>query len=371
MRNSSSERNRNDAHDGASKGQWIRVSRRHPCPICPKPDNCTVSEDGRAVWCGRVSEGSVRENNGGQYLHWLDGEQAVPMPPPRKQRDAAPVTKDWPKYARRLTQHSEQPRERLAAQLSLSPESLIQLQVGWNPFDAFWSFPERNGDGEIIGISARYTSGKKKRLAGSRAGLTYAEHWDTGDGSILLVEGGSDTAALITLGLTVVGRPSNNGGVELLIDLLEHVPHDRDIIVIGERDEKEDGKWPGKDGAIRTATRLAEELERPVAWSLPPDDAKDSRAWLQTMTVVPADRRADLFLSGLDPTLMRPPLTLPPIEVIGPVVDIGDWREQMLAARLQSLKHPGIYLDASRTGAGKSRVDFDTVLHLLNARSVV
>lgn len=377
MNDSSSRENGGDApatpprvcRHSAAQGSWIRVSRQQPCPICQKPDNCQVSEDGGAVWCGRVAEGSARENNGGQYLHWLDGERADPVPPPRKQRDAEPVTRDWPKYAQRLTQHAEQARERLAAQLGVSVESLVQLHVGWNSFNAFWSFPERNGDGAIIGVSARYTSSKKKRLSGSCAGLTHAEQWDTGDGPILLVEGGTDTAALLTLELTVVGRPSNSGGVEFLLDLLEHVHPDREIIVIGERDEKDDGRWPGRDGAIRTATRLAEELQRPVAWSLPPDHAKDSRAWLQAMAGVPTERRAELFLSGLDPKVIRPPLTLPPIEVIGPVVDIGDWREQMLEARLQSLKRPGIYLDASSTGAGKSRVDFEAILHLCGKES--
>src|SRR5262245_53494927 len=55
-----------------SDGKWSRVSRQHPCPICGKPDNCEVSADGRVVWCGRIPEGSLRQNAGGQFLHRLN-----------------------------------------------------------------------------------------------------------------------------------------------------------------------------------------------------------------------------------------------------------------------------------------------------------
>ena len=90
------------------------------------------------------------------------------------------------------------------------------------------------------------------------------------DGPILLVEGGSDTAALMDMGLAVIGRPGNIVPkklfpelVKLLAELL--ADNEREIIVIGENDEKPDGRWPGREGAISTATRLAEALDRTVA----------------------------------------------------------------------------------------------------------
>ena len=33
---------------------WHNVSRREPCPICQKPDWCTVSNDGMMCVCKRV-----------------------------------------------------------------------------------------------------------------------------------------------------------------------------------------------------------------------------------------------------------------------------------------------------------------------------
>ena len=50
---------------------WVRVSRERPCPICGKADNCSTSRDSSAVWCGRVSDGSIQSNAGGQFLHRL------------------------------------------------------------------------------------------------------------------------------------------------------------------------------------------------------------------------------------------------------------------------------------------------------------
>ena len=63
-------------------------------------------------------------------------------------------------------------------------------------------------DGRIIGINRRFRDGSKKHLKGTKRGLTYAEDWATTDGPILLPEGGSDTAALLTMGLAAIGRPS-------------------------------------------------------------------------------------------------------------------------------------------------------------------
>ncbi len=339
---------------------WVRVSRSAPCPICGKPDNCEVSRDGGVVWCGRVDEGALRQNAGGQFLHRLgDDRSFVPVvrpSHPTKRLKRAP-TKDWPAIAGRLAHNADEARAELAAQLGVSAAALDDLNVGWDPRQRFWSFPERDGDGQIIGINARHADGSKKRLYGGQSGLTYADRWDTGLGPILLVEGGSDTAALMTIGLSVVGRPSNTAGVKLLIDLLCDAAIDREIIVIGERDEKADGRWPGRDGAISTAKQLAEELGRTVAWSLCPDGAKDARGWMGSMPRLPKARMAALFVSGLETETVDPPVTLPTAPPQGPAVAIESWRDGMLQARIRSLSRPGYYLDASATGAGKTHVD--------------
>ena len=58
--------------------RWMRVSRKNPCPICHRPDNCNMSADGQLVFCGRVSDGSISENGGGQYLAIEVGQVDIP-----------------------------------------------------------------------------------------------------------------------------------------------------------------------------------------------------------------------------------------------------------------------------------------------------
>jgi hypothetical protein len=48
---------------------FVRVTRQNPCPICERPDWCSVADDGSIVICMRVSDGSVSETKNGGYLH--------------------------------------------------------------------------------------------------------------------------------------------------------------------------------------------------------------------------------------------------------------------------------------------------------------
>jgi hypothetical protein len=69
--------------------------------------------------------------------------------------------------------------------------------------------------------------------------------------------------------------------VGILAQFLRNVPADVKILVVGENDQRSDGTWPGRDGAVSTAGKLAETLERPIMWALTPGGAKDSREWLR------------------------------------------------------------------------------------------
>jgi len=339
---------------------WIRVTRDHPCPLCGKPDNCTVSRDGQMAWCGRIDQGSLRQNAGGQYLHRLDDSVSF-TPSPRPSKPKRTPRRDWPGTADRLYQQGQPARQELSRTLGVSPQALDDLRVGWDPNREFWSFPERDASGKIVGINARYRNDDKIRLTGSKTGLTYVGDWNLGCGPLFLPEGGTDTAALLTMGLAAIGRPSNLGGIKLLVELLTHFPKDREIIVLAERDQKPDGRWPGKDGAISTATQLTKHLKRLSYWAFPPDDAKDVRGWLNAMPDLPTDRLADLFLTGLLRNRCDPPLTIRSVQPTGQPRDLADWRREMLAARRKSIHQPGYYLDASTTGSGKTYVDVETL----------
>jgi hypothetical protein len=130
-----------------------------------------------------------------------------------------------------------------------------------------------------IGISTRRPDGTKRTLPGSRRGLTIPSGWDAGSEPVLLVEGPSDVLACTLAGLPCVGRPSNLGGVDLLVGLLPRVAAERPVIVVGENDRKDDGAWPGLAGAVAVAEQLGKQLRRPIRWAMPPEGSKDVRAW--------------------------------------------------------------------------------------------
>lgn len=294
----------------ASDG-WKSVSRQEPCPICQKPKNCTVSVDGGAVWCGQVSEGSKSQNYGGQFLHflreqddWKDRDWTLPVSLKRMPSEAR---RDFSSRAEEGFSHPDAPQKRveLAEELGVELRSLERLGIGWDSSkrnQGCWTAPERDAAGKVIRVSTRLRSGGKKFVFGSKRGLIYADDWQDGDGPILLVEGGSDTAALLSMELSVVGRPSDLGGVNLLAEMLREIPDKREIIVVGENDWRDHESltpsiqerhnpecefckscWPGKNGAIKTAEKLSQLLCRDVGWCLAPDDAKDARDWLRAM----------------------------------------------------------------------------------------
>jgi P4 family phage/plasmid primase-like protien len=61
----------------------------------------------------------------------------------------------------------------LAEDLGVSAESLERLGVGYNYAKSAFTFPERDHNGEVIGLSLRFTNGKKGTESGSKRGLTY------------------------------------------------------------------------------------------------------------------------------------------------------------------------------------------------------
>jgi replicative DNA helicase len=94
-------------------------------------------------------------------------------------------------------------------------------------------------------------------------------------------------------------------GVDNLALLLKDVPSERLIIVLGEWDPKENGTWPGCEGAKKVSNDLAQKLGRPIKWALPPKGSKDVREWVLAQRPAPdcADAWGDLgtrFLALLE-----------------------------------------------------------------------
>jgi len=302
-------------------------------------------------------------------------------------------------------QHRHQAK--LAEILGVSAEVLEQLGVGWRYgdvargkelHDGDWIYPMRDGSGQVVGVHRRLAKpflkdGKlvsKLMVLGSKLGLVYSpEHWHQGAGPILLPEGMSDVAALMTLHLSAVGRPNDQGGAEDIAQLLAGT--DRPIIVIGENDTKPSGRCPGREGAIKTAKNLAEGLQRPVMWAMVPDPAKDAREWMASalasgMTAEDAGRTLVALLLE-QATTIKPPPRDPILDgriSSAPEVPLEQLRATMFARMRQLVEPPllqrlrpteehpegqmrlvpGVHLNQHGTGIGKSRSALELAIEI-------
>ena len=298
-----------DRRNRRTENGWRRVSRNERCPVCDGPDNCCVSVDGSAVWCGRIQSGSVRQNAGGQFLHRLVDNRHWPADAPPVQRNPTwpastgrpSIPKDWGEMAKEFAEHPQavERRQELAERLAVDRSGLDRICAGWSSHYSCWTIPERDSNGNVIGLVRRYRDGRKRQWTGGSRGLTYVDDWQIDPGPVFLVEGASDVAACLSHGLCVVGRPSNVGGVGLLIELLRGLPIERQLIVVGENDYKPHNLlkpsvrerhrpdcpacsscWPGHFGAFRTARQLSDALQRDIDVMFPPIDRKDVRDML-------------------------------------------------------------------------------------------
>jgi hypothetical protein len=347
-------------HDKGESGFGPDVSPAYPCPACGKSDWCSWFNDGARVFCRRPSiSGRLggKPGRGGSTFRVADlpGGAAVrgPKSGPRKRKKTrrevvAETDNDryraqverWTDRARRAAAHllTESPERRceIAADLGLPAEALERIpglglhpprSHAWEPDRALEHFeaitcPERDADFRVIGLRARsivppderdeYPTAKVS-LSGSWAGLTMPATWTHGSAPLVIPEGMTDVLSLSAAGVACLGRPSNRGAIDLIADALrKHISVDRPVLWSGENDQKTDGSWPGdtRDAAAELA-RLA---GRPILYALPPDGAKDVRAWL-TARIGPkdsADARAEAGAALLQKLLAAAETLVPP-----------------------------------------------------------
>ncbi len=248
--------------------KWLRVSRSRPCPVCKRPDWCLVAPDGSAAICARTE--SDRRCGEAGYLHKLRDTGATYRRVQRTRTVAASIP------APAFTELSERYRraaiptmiERFALQLGVSTESLIRLAVGWD--GESWTFPMRNPAGNIVGIRRRLPNGRKLAAKGGKEGLFIPADLPA-SGLLLVSEGPTDTAALLTLGFAVIGRPSCLGGVRYCCELARGRP----AVVVADADD------PGRRGAEALANTLRVYC-LDVRVIVPPFASKDARDWVRS-----------------------------------------------------------------------------------------
>lgn len=279
-----------------------------PCPCCGASSRgCSATDDGLHLCRGEPSRDDWREISRGPdkagFRHYRRADEPRPERNGfhgngRRAAGGAGVSTtasrskpqpaiDWAALNAELVANlTQEDAADLAGSLRLPVEALAELEVGveWIGETRVFTFPEQNGRGETVGISRRYPDGTKRMIPGSRRGLSIPRSFRDRGGDTFVVEGSTCMLAGSAAGLRIVGRPSNVGGVEDLAELLAGIDRGREIVIVGERDQKPDGKWPGKEGAESTAKAIGEKLGRPVRVAFPPDGYKDAR-----------DRIADLI----------------------------------------------------------------------------
>ena len=251
--------------------EWLRTRKDRRCPVCGKPDWCSVAADGTAAHCMRIA--SDRPLTSGGWIHRLAETAAPPTPRPRrrerrKRLNVKTMFLPWWRGTPRGAISA------LAAALGVSAASLSRMPCAWAPEYEAWAFPMFDGERRPIGIRLR-SDIRKWAVTGSRNGL----FWPLGGlmgpaaGPLLVCEGPTDTAALLDLGFDAIGRPSCNGGAEY-VRLACRKLHRRDVVIVADADE------PGIDGADALARMLVCD-SRSVRVIQPVHPHKDVRAWVR------------------------------------------------------------------------------------------
>ncbi|HMF56750.1 MAG TPA: toprim domain-containing protein [Pyrinomonadaceae bacterium] len=133
----------------------------------------------------------------------------------------------------------------LAAELGVTADVLCALGCAWN--DQAWAFPMKDANDEIVGIRLRGTDGRKWAVKGSKQGL-FIPSVDI-ESTMFIVEGVTDAAAALTLGLYAIGRPSCLGCEEMIVNHIR-AHKIRRAVIVADNDE------PGQRGAMKLKNHL-------------------------------------------------------------------------------------------------------------------
>lgn len=149
-----------------------------------------------------------------------------------------------------------------AMSLGVDTDALKALGCAWT--NGAWAFPMRDERGLVTGIRLRDERGRKWAVKGSRSGLFIPEGKAAGE-CLYVVEGPTDTAAGLTLGLSVVGRASCAGGEEMLAGYVRRSGARR-VLIVADADE----------AGLRGSERLKHALRVPaVVWTPPCKDLRE------------------------------------------------------------------------------------------------
>lgn len=134
--------------------------------------------------------------------------------------------------------------------LGVDTDCLKAIGCAWSTFGA-WAFPMKDASGKVIGIRLRNDAGDKWAVKGSKAGLFIPGDYSyMPDRVLYLVEGPTDLAAAMTIGLRAFGRPACLGQENFILQYIAQQKVDRLVIVT-------DNDNPGLRGAEKLQSMLS------------------------------------------------------------------------------------------------------------------
>ena len=253
--------------------RWVRISRSQPCEVCGKPDWCTRSHDGKIAGCMRVENDRPMTNGG--WLHILEASEntGVALSPPAVPRSRPPRTLDvHSAFARWTGTTTPQRVDEFARSLGVSSDSLLALGATWADGLDAWAFPMHDARLEPCGIRLRNNDGEKWAVRGSIAGIFMSRPLPRAADTLFICEGPTDTAAMISLGFTAIGRPSCRGSHEHVRRVVQCFDRRPDTVIVADADAA------GREGAAALAGDIVQ-VARSVRIIVPRHG--DIRQWLK------------------------------------------------------------------------------------------
>jgi hypothetical protein len=251
-----------DSRTGEVSFDGRPVSRSHRCPVCDRDSWCLLDADRGLVICPRTE--GVRKIGDAGWLHTIRAGVSAPdlRSCTRPPEEIQPLPDAGNMQAKFLRQGG--PRiGLLALALGVSRESLVRLGTGWN--GSAWTFPMRNHRDEIVGFRTRLENGQKLAIRGSRSGLFIPRGAIRGE-IIWIVEGPSDVAAMLDMGLNAIGRPSCRGSEK---EIQRWVRGHR-VVIVSDNDGAGIGGAESLERTLRGSVSSVETI-------LPPWGMKDAR----------------------------------------------------------------------------------------------
>lgn len=263
--------------------EFIRVSKEQPCPICGRPDYCELGA--KAVLCQRVSSNRPNTHQAGGWYHFYEDGNAYRPDLNKSLARPKPILKNADNLIESLRYlTTEKQYQQLGYELNIQVDALKATGCAWFANYNAWCWPMYDGSLNVIGLRLRNSQGFKWAVPGSNNGVflnldaMYDEHLDSK--CVFITEGPSDTASLLALGFTTIGRPTCATGFEIIKELLGKIGTYKVVIVADNDDLKQAGNRQFRPG-IESAQKLKQFLGIKSCVWLPPSPCKDVRDFVR------------------------------------------------------------------------------------------